>query len=321
MQTYLKTKPVFVQFFLFLGMAMGIFIVFMLIGSLILSKITGLGLVALADTKSWDWKDPNMIIMVRGFILLQFLGLFLIPSLLYGYLSDPKPMRYLGLHNPSKHIYWLLGIAVMVVSIPFVEYSGILNKQLIVQGGGSDWMKGMEDDAARTIQFMLGNHTVSNLLINLVFISLFAGIGEELFFRGIIQRLLIRAFKNPWWGIVIAGFLFSLFHFQFYGFIPRFLLGILLGAIYWYSGSLWPSIIAHFFYDGFIIVLAYFNPSMIENPDASIFENTKGLIPMALVSLVATIAIVMIMKKNSVADYNEIYRDDLPQPPENNFSF
>jgi uncharacterized protein len=310
MQTYLKTKPAWVQFFMFLGMAFGIFLAFMLVGTLILSKITGIGLMELADSKQWDWKDQNMMLMVRGFILLQFLGLFLVPSLLFGYLSDPQPFKYLGLNKPSKHIFWVLGILVLAVSIPVVEYSGILNRELLVQNGSSKWMQGMEDDAARTIQFMLGNHTIPTLVINLVFIALFAGIGEELFFRGILQRILIRGFKSPWVGIVMAAFFFSLFHFQFFGFIPRFLLGILLGAIYWYSGSLWPSIIAHFFYDGLVIVLAYFNPKLIENPDASIFENTKGMIPMAVVSLTLTILIVWIMKKNSRAQYNAIYEND-----------
>jgi uncharacterized protein len=310
MQTYLKTKAVWVQFFLFLGMAFGIFLVFMLIGTAALSKITGISMIEVADTSKWNWKDANMMLMVRGFMVLQFLGLFLIPSLLFGYLSDPQPVKYLGLNKPSKNIYWLLGILVLVVSIPAVEYSGILNREMLVGRGGTKWMQGMEDDAARTIQFMLGNHTISTLIVNLVFIALFAGIGEELFFRGVLQRLFIKGFKNPWMGIVAAAFCFSLFHFQFFGFIPRFLLGILLGAIYWYSGSIWPSIIAHFFYDGLVIVLAYFNPALIDNPDASIFENTKGMIPMALVSVALTVLILNLMKKNSVADYHTLYEEE-----------
>jgi uncharacterized protein len=92
------------------------------------------------------------------------------------------------------------------------------------------------------------------------------------------------------------------------GFIPRFILGILLGAIYWYSGSLWPAILAHFFYDAFIIVLVYFNPEMINNPDASILENTKSLQTMALVSLALVIFLLRVMRKNSNAHQHDLYQ-------------
>jgi membrane protease YdiL (CAAX protease family) len=130
--------------------------------------------------------------------------------------------------------------------------------------------EGMEEEAARQIKFMLQKRNPVELLKNLLFISVFAGIGEELFFRGILQRLLIRVTKNPWMGIILTAAIFSGIHFQFYGFLPRLLLGVLLGAIYWYSGSLWVAILAHFLYDAAIILLVYFNPQMLENPDATL---------------------------------------------------
>ena len=116
-------------------------------------------------------------------------------------------------------------------------------------------MKASEESAAKQIEFMLKRNTVQDLLLNLVLVAVFAGVGEELFFRGVLQRLFIKLFKNPWAGILVTAFIFSAIHFQFYGFIPRFILGILLGLIYWYSGSLWPAIIAHFAYDAFAVIM------------------------------------------------------------------
>lgn len=315
MQTYLKTKPVWIQLLLFAGMAFGLFIILTLIGTLILSKIFGVGLTEVQNISQWNATDPRMIHFIRGLLLLQFLGLFLIPSLLFAYFSDPKPLNYVGLKQPVKPVFWILAIVAMFIAIPAVEYIGALNQKMSLGADTQKWMKNMEEEAAKQIQFMLSKHTPKELILNLIFISLFAGIGEEIFFRGILQRLLIRAFKNPWMGIVLTAAIFSAFHFQFFGFFPRLLLGIVLGAIYWYSGSLWTAMLAHFVYDGSVIVLAYLNPSIVKNADQSII-NTSHLAVLGFISLVVTILILWLMKKNSSASYEQVYGNDKPLQPD-----
>ena len=94
MQTYLKTRPVWAQFFLFLGMAAASFFIGSAVGVLILSKMTGIGLGQLRDPKAWDLASPAMLTFVRGMILIQFLFLFALPSLLFSYLSDKRPFHY-----------------------------------------------------------------------------------------------------------------------------------------------------------------------------------------------------------------------------------
>ena len=318
MQTYLKTRPVWIQLLLFIGMAFGIFFALSLIGMLLLSGMTGIGMSDLQDADNWDFSNPKMIYFMRGMLLLQFLGLFVIPSLLFAYFADPKPMQFIGLRKPSAPLYWALGFMVLLISLPLVEYLGQLNQKISLDHETNKWMKGLEEDAAKQIQFMLKEHTVSELLLNLVFIAVFAGVGEELFFRGILQRLMIRAFKSPWAGIIITPAIFSGFHFQFFGFFPRLALGILLGAVYWYSGSLWTAILAHFLYDALIIVLVYFNPEMIREPNKPMMD-PANLIVAAVISLAATLFIVWQMKKHSRTSYQEIYNDDKPDP--NPFSF
>ena len=311
MQTYLKTKPIWIQLLLFIGMAFGLFMILTLVGTVILSKVTGVSILEIRDIAKWNANDPGMIYFIRGLLLIQFLGLFLIPSLLFAYFSDPKPFHYLGLQRPRKNVYWLLAIVIMFISIPAVEYIGALNQKLNFGTETHKWMKGMEEEATKQIQFMLAKHTPGELITNLIFISLFAGVGEELFFRGVLQRMFIRAFKNPWMGIVLTAAIFSAFHFQFFGFFPRLALGIVLGTIYWYSGSLWPAIIAHFIYDGFIIVLVYFNPSMIKNPDQTLM-NPSTLLPLALGSVALTILLLWLMRKYSSTSYTQVYKNDKP---------
>ena len=321
MQTYLKTRPAWAQFFMFLGIAFGIFFCVVFLGSFVFSAITGIERTALMDDRNWDWANPNVITILRSGMLLQFLGLFLIPSLLFAYYSDPSPKQYLQLRPPFKNNYWILGILALIVCIPFADLLGVLNRNLIVSSKGLEWVQGLEQKAGKSITHLLGSQSFSNLILNLIFIAGFAGIGEELFFRGILQRILIKAFRSPWAGIIVSALLFSAFHLQFMGFLPRFFLGVLLGAIYWYSGSLWVAMLAHFFYDAFFIVVIYLNPKMLDHPEASIFENAAMLIPAALISLALVAVIVWQMKKHSSADYNAIYAGDEPESPTKNFSF
>lgn len=318
MQSYLKTRPVWIQLLLFVGMAIGIFMIATFMGAFILSKMTGISMFEFSEVSKWDGNNPRMLTYVRGMLLIQFLGLFVIPSLLFAYFSDPQPFHYIGLKKPIHPIYWIIGIAALILAIPMVEYTGLINKKINF-GGAQQWMQSMEDEAARQIKFMLGKHTPGELLTNVIFISVFAGIGEELFFRGVLQRLFIRALKNPWAGIIFTALLFSALHVQFFGFIPRLLLGILLGAIYWYSGSLLTAMVAHFVYDAFFIILAYFQPQIIESSESSfINESVQGVL--ALVSAALILFLIWIMKKNSKASYNEVYKNDFSPNPQD-FSF
>jgi len=305
------------QIVLFLAIAFSLFIILSFISMSVLTAITGVSPVKLQDPKSWTSDNGQMIFYIRGLLLAQFLGLFLIPSLLFSFLSDPKPLQYLGMRPPVRKRFWILGFALMMVALPAAEYLGILNQKLSVSSDLQSWIRNREDEAARQIQFMLNRHTVSELILNLIFIAGFAGIGEELFFRGILQRLFIRAFKSPWAGIIFTGLLFSAFHFQFFGFLPRMLLGVLLGAIYWYSGSIWTSILAHFLYDAVLIVAVYFNPAMIKDSNATMMDPAQ-LAMTGILSAALTIVLILQMKKASRVSYADVYKDD---PPKDLFSF
>ena len=318
MQSYLKTRPVWIQLLLFLGMAMGTFMIFSLVGMSILSSMTGISMFDVGNMSKWTSTNPKMLTFVRGMLLIQFLGLFVIPSLLFAYFSDPKPLQYVGLKKPIKPIYWILGIASLIIAIPLVEYTGLLNREINF-GPAQQWMQSMEDEAMQQIKFMLGKRTPGELITNLIFISLFAGIGEELFFRGVLQRLFIKAFKNPWLGILVTAFLFSALHIQFFGFVPRFLLGILLGAVYWYSGSLLPAIVAHFLYDSFFITWAYFQPKIIDDTAGTIVNGSAQIV-LALVSAALVALLVWLMKKNSTISYTDVYKRD-EVPPHEDLSF
>lgn len=315
MQSYLKTRPVPSQVFIFISLVLAAFLIFiMMIGTWIATKATGLSLFEIGDIANWKTTDTRYAVFLRVMLAVQFVGLFVAPALMFAYLSDPEPARYLGLRK-SPPLYFITGILVMVAAIPLVEYSGFLNQKMAFPDGIESWMKSTEKDAQQQIGMLLQGRSVSNLILNIVMIAGFAGIGEELFFRGVLQRLAIWGFKNVWIGIIVTAVLFSALHLQFYGFFPRFLLGVLLGAVYWYSGSLWPAIVAHFFYDALLITLAYFNPSMITDEQTSIIPSSSMLV-MAIVSAAATAAVVLYMRKKSTVSESRFYQErsiDAPQ--------
>jgi membrane protease YdiL (CAAX protease family) len=306
--SYFKKVNPFLQFLMFIGMAFGIFLIIGTLGTFILSSITGFSLTTIADPKTWDYNDPQTLVLARGLLIIQFVGLFLIPSFLFARFCDSKPGQYLGFRSATS-LYFILGTVVLIVALPFVNWSGIINNELIPETTAiGKWMKASEEATGKQIEFMLKKRGIQDLLMNLFFVAVFAGVGEELFFRGVLQRLFIKLFKNPWAGILIAAFIFSAIHFQFYGFIPRFILGILLGVIYWYSGSLWPAIVAHFAYDAFAVIMVYFNPSMIDNENIDIPIVTLSVL--AAISASIVLGIVILMKKRSKTTYEAMYARD-----------
>lgn len=309
MQSYLKTKPAFVQLLLFLGMAFGIFLVLSMIGFTVLSRLTGISMIEMTNMDGWDYTQPNRLLFMRGMLVVQFLGLFVIPSLLFAYLSDPYPLPYIGLTPPPKKIYWLIALVALILSIPLIDYIGALN-QKIHFGSLQKKLLEMEQSAALQTRALLTGRGIGSLITNLITVALFAGVGEELFFRGILQRLFIKMSRNAWAGIIIAAFFFSFFHFQFFGFFPRFLLGIVLGAMYWYSGSLWPAILAHFVYDAFLIILLYLQPQLADSSRNTVLAQDNSLPILALASAAIVGFLVWLMKKNSTASYAHVYAQD-----------
>lgn len=96
-----------------------------------------------------------------------------------------------------------------------------------------------------------------DLFFNLVIIAILPGIGEELIFRGIIQKQIGLMLRNPIVAIWISAIIFSAIHLQFEGFLPRMVLGIVLGYLYHWTGNLWVPMLAHAFNNGIQIVLIY----------------------------------------------------------------
>lgn len=307
MRGSLKSKPALNQFLVLLGVVLISFFVIGMIGTLIVSALTGIGINEMSDLAKMDFSRPAVVNFLRGLQLVQFISMFVVPVFLCSHLFSTNSRQYLGFKKPSHAGYIITGVGIMLIAIPFTGWLGELNKNISLPGNMENWMKVKEEEAARTIKALLSRDTIQDLLLNLIFIAGLAAVGEELLFRGMAQRLLTKLFRSPWAGIIVTAVIFSAMHMQFYGFFPRLGLGILLGAIYWYSGSLWVAILAHFIYDAVLIIAAYFNPQMLEE------ENIPQLTNIALggtISLALVIFLLVWMKKKSATTYETVYADD-----------
>ena len=308
MKGLFKHKPAGNQLLLMVCFALvGVFIIGSLMGTIVLSAITGIKTTELLDFSKLDYNRPGVITYIRGLQVFQFLGLFLVPSLLCAWLFSTNSKKYLGLRTPKGETFWIIGMLVMILAIPFVQWLGEINRSIHFPGAIEGWMKEKENGANKTVMALLSRRTVQDLVLNIICIAGLAAVGEELLFRGVAQRLFIKLFKRAWPGIIITAFLFSALHLQFYGFFPRFVLGILLGVIYWYSGSLWTAILAHFVYDALLITVAYFYPSMVNE------ENTVKMSSIALTAAFSFILVALAvnwMIKHSQTTYGEIYAED-----------
>ena len=199
--------------------------------------------------------------------------MFIVPPIVYYYLTRRKhPMQALGLRKMAKPRAMLLiaSVFVIIVSIPVTDQLSAWNEAMKLGGPFEkveEWMRTLEDSAEAITERMLNVNTFGGLLLNLLIIALIPAIGEEMTFRGVLQQALTRRLKSPHVAIILSAAIFSFIHFQFYGFLPRMFLGVLLGYMFYITDSLWPCMLMHFLNNGTTVVLYYLNNKGITHVD------------------------------------------------------
>jgi hypothetical protein len=188
------------------------------------------------------------ILFVKFYQLLNQFGVFIIPVLLFSYFVSSSTPKYLQLRNP-KLISLLVGGLMVYTILPFLNFISGLNEQMEFPqflSGIEEWMKSKEAQATMLTENFLKTSTLMGLMLNILIVAVVPAFGEEFLFRGVIQRLTQEMTKSVHWGVFISALIFSAFHLQFYGFLPRFILGVMLGYLFVFTGSLWVPIFVHF---------------------------------------------------------------------------
>ena len=180
----------------------------------------------------------NQIGSLRFFIFSQQLGMFIVPALLFTFLTVSIRLTFLRLNTlPNLGSFPLIVLLVLIL-LPFINWTGAINESMHLPDiliPLEEALRNMEKSANEMIIAILGGEGVSDLLVNIFLIALVPAIGEELFFRGSMQNVFSKWFKNKHWAIWLTAFIFSAWHFQFFSFLPRFFLGALLGYLFFWS--------------------------------------------------------------------------------------
>ena len=207
--------------------------------------------------------NPDNKTMIAIMYISQVLGVtifFILPSLLFSIFWTKQRIHFIGFTTkPVLSTLLIAGIG-MLLAMPAINWLADLNQHMNLPGafsGIETWMKNSEAKATEMTEIFTRGTSIRKLILNLFVIAFMAAVSEEIFFRGILQKVLIECTRNKHIGIWIAAALFSAFHMQFFGFIPRMLMGAYLGYLFLWSGSLWPGMIAHFLNNGMAVFLSW----------------------------------------------------------------
>ena len=193
--------------------------------------------------------------------LLQTITLFLLPSLILAYLCTKAPFSWLQLDKKADWKVFLWAVGIMLVALPAINLLAQWNQQMVLPtwlSGLEEWMKNKEAEAEWLTKQFMSATTVSALLVNLFLMAVLPAVSEEITFRGVLQQLLTAPHRlSPHLAIWLTAIIFSAVHMQFYGFVPRMLMGALFGYMLIWTGSLWIPILMHFTNNAMAVILYF----------------------------------------------------------------
>lgn len=234
---------------------LGICLLFMSIGA-VLAYFLSQGLFKidlLEENLISHIKNQNVINSYKLAQGLPALGLFILAPLCYAYLFYKKPGDFLKTKKRPDLTGVIVFAGIMLCCTPVINYLLYINEKLDLPM----YMRESEDQAALFTNAFLSTATINGLVFNLIVIAIIPALGEELMFRGVIQQSFLKSSRNAHAAVILTALFFSAFHMQFFGFIPRFALGLILGYSLLWSGTIWLPVLGHFVNNGTAVFMAY----------------------------------------------------------------
>ena len=209
--------------------------------------------------------NSQSTVSLKWLQFVQTVATFLIPPVLCAWLwdADRRPFAWLKMDKRVDGSLFALAVAIMICAVPAINLLADLNSRITLPESMAAWeakMKSMEAAAAALTERFLQVDNLGGLIINLGLMALLPALSEELSFRGTLQQLIansqeLRAKSHM--AIWITAIIFSAIHMQFYGFIPRMLMGAMFGYVFVWTGSLWVPIVMHFTNNALAVIVYY----------------------------------------------------------------
>ncbi len=250
--------PVVKLLFLFFIILVSFFIV-LSVGIVLAIPLFQVNLLSIKEALNIN--NPENIAFIKYMQLVQHIGIFILPPFIVAFIFSKQTKKYLHFKGLPEPQLFLFGILTIIFALPFIQYTGALNSGMTLPesfAGLEAKIRAMEEAAAKATEILLNAGTPSGLFVNLLIIALVPAIGEELMFRGVLLNLFKEWTKSKHFAVILSAFIFSTIHLQFFGFLPRFLLGVLFGYLFVWSGNILIPISLHFVNNATAVCVYYF---------------------------------------------------------------
>jgi membrane protease YdiL (CAAX protease family) len=233
-------------------------VVFALVGITIAKLIyPSLDGAALLSDPTLMWSHP-----VASFILLGVtsLGSFALPSLIFPLITRQPLSGFHPLRSVTLPLLVLAAVLAMLSLSP-TALTFKLNELVDVSKWGSvgEWLTRQEAETEAMFNGLLGQRGTAGFVLAMLVVAVIPALGEELFFRSVLQRL-FQSWIGKHVGIILTAIIFSAIHVEFSGFLPRLFLGLLLGYVFFWTNNLWYPIAIHFVNNAFVVIAAHSVP-------------------------------------------------------------
>ena len=266
------------------------------LGCILLWMIPAMGCMML-------FEQPMSVGSLKWVQLLQTAAMFLLPPLCMAYLWSQEPMKWLKVSEFQSFKVSGAAILLMLVALPAINLLSYWNQQMTLPAFLKPleaWMKAQEESAALLTEQFLNVTTFGGLVVNLLLMAVLPAVAEELTFRGVLQQLFeVKGERVPHLAIWCSAILFSAIHMQFYGFVPRMLMGALFGYMLAWTGSLWVPILMHMTNNAVAVILYFVALRAdwdMEKVDAI---GTNDTLWLGVVSMVITIVGIYIFRRST----------------------
>jgi membrane protease YdiL (CAAX protease family) len=197
--------------------------------------------------------EPAFRPFIKAGIGLNHLVMFALSAVIFAYwMRKKKWLSYFDFRSIDLDLL-LKFVVLLFLTYPLIGLSSVVLERVDLP----EWMKSLDEQSIESLMNMLKMDGVVDLIVNLVIIALIPAISEELLFRGIIQKELIKNMKSPQVAIFVASAIFSGFHLQVQGFLPKLIIGLVLGYAYYLTKSIWYPMVLHFVNNGLQVVMLF----------------------------------------------------------------
>ncbi len=295
----MKESPLYMKFIAFGLVILITFIFTMLLGTLIALPFYGKGILGNLSNLN-DISNLNNIDFLKYYQIVNQLGLFIFPSIIFAFIVNRNVYSYLKIDKTADLFSFIASGIIILLSLPLVNWMAEINSTIRLPeafSGIEKWMKYSEGQADQLTEVFLKVNTTRGFIVNLFMIAIIPAVGEEFFFRGVLLRLFNEGLKNIHLSILLTAIIFSALHIQFYSFLPRMMLGILFGYLLVWTGSLWVPIFAHFINNAIAVIVVFLANKGIIKTDLNSFGNADNNIILILSCFIVSTLIAMIYIK------------------------